>query len=104
MLFMDTQEAFNLTFGNSTVILPNDLTSTKSGFLYSMIQKYCKLYKLSTCMHRCQLNYVDNATLYVGLTTLEVCSQISALRQGQCANGCVTHDTPDKKKSTTFRA
>ena len=93
---MDTQETFNLTIGDSTVILPNDLTSTKSESFYSMIQEYCKLYKLSNFMHLCQLNYVGNDTVDVGLNTLEVCNQISDLRQGQCANGCVTHDTPEK--------
>ena len=96
MSFLDTQEAFNLTFGDSPIILPSSPTSTGSESCYSMIREYCKLCKLSICMHLCRLNYVGNATVDAGLNTLEVCSQISALCQVYSTNGCASHDTPDE--------
>jgi len=96
MSFLDTQEAFNLTFGDNPIILPSSPTSTGSESCYSMIREYCDLCKLSIFMHLCRLNYVGNAMVDVGLNTLKGCSQITALRQVYSTNGCTTHDTPDK--------
>ena len=94
--FLDTQEAFNLTFGTHPIILPSSPTSTKSESCLSVIQEYSDLCKLSIYMYLCRLNYVGNATVDTSLNTLEVCTEISSLRQVHCNNGRVTHDTPDE--------
>ena len=78
--FLDSQEGFNFTFGESLAILPNSPTSKKSDSCYVMIQKYNDLCKLSIFLHLCQLNYVGDTTIDVGLNTMEVCGQISTLR------------------------
>ena len=46
MSFLDSQEAFNLTFGESPAILPSSPTSTKSEYCYIMIHEYSDLCKL----------------------------------------------------------
>ena len=52
--------------------------------------------KLEIIMHLCRLNYVGYTKVDVELNTLEVCSQISEVKQVYCKGGRVQHNTPDE--------
>ena len=47
-------------------------------------------------MHLCRLNYVGHTKVDIGLNTLEICSQISEVKQVYCKGGRVQHNTPDE--------
>ena len=46
-------------------------------------------------MHLCQLNYLGNTKVDTSLITIDVCSQISSIKQVYCKGGRMQHDTPD---------
>ena len=61
-----------------------------------IIQDYCEQCKLEVFLYLCRLNYVGHARVNINLNTLEVCSQISSVKQVYCTNGRVIHYTPDE--------
>ena len=61
-----------------------------------IVRDYGDQCKLEIIMHLCRLNYVEYTKVDVELNTLEVCSQISEVKQVYCKGGRVQHDTPDK--------
>ena len=61
-----------------------------------IIRDYGDLCKLEMFMHSCMLNYVDYTKVDVDLNTLDICSQISDVRQVYNQNGRMYHDTLDE--------
>ena len=95
--FLDSQVNFNSTFGKAPVMLhtsPTKMTTVKS--CQTTLREYSDICKLEIFLHLCQLNYVGQANVDVSLNTLDICSEISKLKQVYCVNGIVHHNTPDE--------
>ena len=97
LIFLDSKNELQLSFGTSPFMLPSSPTKTSVNmFCQKIIQEYGDLCKLNIFVHLCVLNYVGHANVDIGLNTLDVCSQISDVKQVYNQNGRMYHDTPDK--------
>ena len=82
LIFLDSKNELQLTFGTSPFMLPSSPTKTSVNmFCQKIIQEYGDLCKLEMFVHLCVLNYVGHANVDIGLNTLDVCSQISDVKQ-----------------------
>ena len=78
-------------------MLPSSSTKTSVDmFCQKIIREYGDLCKLEIFMQSCVLNYMGHTNVDVGLNTLDVCSQISDVKQVYNQNERMYHDTPDE--------
>ena len=95
--FLNSLDEFRLTFVHYPIMLPNSPNKTSTEITSKrIIREYGDQCKLAIFMHLCRLNYVRHIKLDVELNTLEVCSQISEVKQVYFKGGRVQHDTPDE--------
>ena len=97
LVFLDSMYKFQLTFGTSPFMLRSSPTKISANMsCQKIIREYGDVCKLEMFIHLCVLNYVGHINVNIGLNTLDVCSQISDVKQVYNQNGRMYHDTPDE--------
>ena len=96
LTFLDSQEEFNITFGNYPTILPSNPTATDYLSPRRLVRDYADKCKLDIFMHLCRLNYVGNDEIDSSLHVQEICRQINIIKQVYHSSGRSRTDTPDE--------
>ena len=97
LIFLNSMNEFQVTFGTSPFMLRSSPTKISANMsCQKIIREYGDLCKLDFSMYLCVLNYVGHINVNIGLNTLDVCSQISDVKQVYNQNGRMYHDTPDE--------
>ena len=96
MTFLDNDANFTKTFGDHPTMLPEKPLDSNHVTVHQKIHAYAELCKLDIFMHLCKLDYVGADNVDPGLNVVEVCRQISSLKQIWNENSSIHTDTPDE--------
>ena len=96
MTFLDNDFNFRQTFGDHPTLLPERPWDSNSISTHQQIQAYANLCKLDIFMNLCRQDYVGEDNVDPGLNVVEVCRQISSLRQVWNSGSTIHTDTPDE--------
>ena len=93
---MDNQMEFSKTFGSSPTLMPSKPTDTDNDSTMLMLYNFSEKCKLDIFMHLRMLNYVGNEKFDLSLNVVEVCRQISEVKQVRMVDGKLHTATIDE--------
>ena len=95
MIFLNNQTEFVRTFSSNPTLVPSKPIYTDNSSAMLLLHNFSEKCKLDVFMHLCILDYVGNDKVDPSLNAVEVCRQISEVKQMRMVDGKLHTATPE---------